>query len=307
MKPTSTRFIGWCPVCQRDIKVRIGRLVHHGYLRPGFGYIVGDCPGVGQEPYETGTGACTHYLNRYVVPTIRDTKHTLAVLNRPEGPPYLAFQDYDGRNWKRDPRSGAPIMVRLTRDEADARAAQLPPYYDWDRTLRIAIDQTESKLEHWQDEKVRTDQLIADWQPKPLRTSEEEITHQEQKKAEREAAKAAARDQKIAGEVSKFQKRIDSAVRNKNSAVLADIYASHKIIEVSGYRMTDAEALELLDRDDVWRAFGLLTDEGYLIKEAQDILHDMTRGKWVARPDRGYDILPFPWPDALGGGIAKTR
>lgn len=27
-------------------------LVHHGYTRPGYGYIVGDCVGTGHEPYE---------------------------------------------------------------------------------------------------------------------------------------------------------------------------------------------------------------------------------------------------------------
>lgn len=28
-----------------------GSLLHHGYQRPGFGFIVGDCYGVGHEPY----------------------------------------------------------------------------------------------------------------------------------------------------------------------------------------------------------------------------------------------------------------
>jgi len=37
---------------QRLWKLRAGALVHHGYLRPGHGNIVGDCPGVGLRPYE---------------------------------------------------------------------------------------------------------------------------------------------------------------------------------------------------------------------------------------------------------------
>ena len=49
---TSTRFTGLCPACQRQVKARDGKLVHHGYQRPGAGYIVGDCFGVGYEPHE---------------------------------------------------------------------------------------------------------------------------------------------------------------------------------------------------------------------------------------------------------------
>jgi hypothetical protein len=44
--------IGNCQVCEHDQKLRGDKLVLHGYERPGHGFIVGDCPGVGELPYE---------------------------------------------------------------------------------------------------------------------------------------------------------------------------------------------------------------------------------------------------------------
>jgi len=46
------KFIGSCQICEGDFKLRNDRMVHHGYKRPGNGYIVGDCPGVHEVPYE---------------------------------------------------------------------------------------------------------------------------------------------------------------------------------------------------------------------------------------------------------------
>jgi hypothetical protein len=45
---------GACPVCFGDYVVygKAPRMVHHGYERPGIGYIVGDCHGVDFPPFE---------------------------------------------------------------------------------------------------------------------------------------------------------------------------------------------------------------------------------------------------------------
>lgn len=37
---------------------------HHGYDRPGWGYIIGDCPGVGYEPWEVGPGVLPEVLRQ---------------------------------------------------------------------------------------------------------------------------------------------------------------------------------------------------------------------------------------------------
>jgi hypothetical protein len=312
----STRYIGWCPVCERDIKVRSNLLVHHGYQRPGVGYIIGDCPSVGYEPYELGTGAAEHYLRTSVVPSTRQARLNLDVLQSPAGPEWLLFADYNvsTRRVTRD-RFGNPNMLRLSRAEADERAAQLPEWerrrYDWDYALQAEIREQSARLEHWNRERHRIERLIAEWRPQPLRTVEEEIQRQEQSRNEREAARTAARDQKITAEVVKIRKRIDSAVRNRNSSVLADIFKSNKLRAVSGWRISRENALALLERDAIWRAFGLLTPSGYLPEAtAANILDRMEWGTPVPPPPGSglrFDYGPFPWPAELGGGVAKTR
>ncbi len=312
MADLSTRFLGWCPVCERDIKVRDNRLVHHGYQRPGHGYIVGDCFGVGYEPYELSKTCCNDFL-RFILSRIKMYADNLRVLESPNGPEYLYFEHYDieTRKYIRD-RSGNTVTIKLTHDAADALAAQLPSYesrrYSWEDVLRTTITQMRSQLDSWDREGKRIEALIEAWRRQPLRTFEEEIQRQEQSKAERETARTVARDAKITAEVVKIRKRIDSAVRSKNSATLADIFSSTKLREVSGYRLTQDQAIALLERDEIWSALGLLTPSGYLTgKEAQALLHDMTYGPWTPKPDRGFDVHPFPWPPELGGGTAKTR
>lgn len=53
--------LGHCPVCEGEFKVRAGKLVHHGYERPGDGMIHGDCFAVGYEPYERSPKGCEDY------------------------------------------------------------------------------------------------------------------------------------------------------------------------------------------------------------------------------------------------------
>jgi len=50
-KTEPTRARGECQICEAKFSMTGGRLGHHGYKRPGCGYIVGDCMGVGHEPY----------------------------------------------------------------------------------------------------------------------------------------------------------------------------------------------------------------------------------------------------------------
>jgi len=68
----SVTTVGTCIVCQREIAVRpiMGEgalhshlLVHHGYNRPGIGYIVGDCFAVAMPPHELSDYAAKAYLD----------------------------------------------------------------------------------------------------------------------------------------------------------------------------------------------------------------------------------------------------
>ena len=54
---------GECQICQRrHILDSRGNLVLHGYQRPGHGYIVGDCFGVGHPPWEVSSDALATWI-----------------------------------------------------------------------------------------------------------------------------------------------------------------------------------------------------------------------------------------------------
>lgn len=65
---------GTCPVCFGDYVVTTivhhkyrattTKMVHHGYQRPGIGYIVGDCHGVGFEPFEVSCEGTKSWLKQ---------------------------------------------------------------------------------------------------------------------------------------------------------------------------------------------------------------------------------------------------
>lgn len=50
--PRDLTNTGTCPFCFRNVKLRKGLIVLHGYKRPGWGEVYGRCAGVGWEPYE---------------------------------------------------------------------------------------------------------------------------------------------------------------------------------------------------------------------------------------------------------------
>lgn len=75
IKASTTENTGTCQICARTQKMLRGRMVNHGYNRPGYGYIVGNCFGVGHEAYEKSKDACETYIERlevYLVNTERN-------------------------------------------------------------------------------------------------------------------------------------------------------------------------------------------------------------------------------------------
>ena len=56
---------GECQICQRrQLLDSRGNLVLHGYQRPGHGYIVGDCFGVGHPPWEVSSDALATWIEQ---------------------------------------------------------------------------------------------------------------------------------------------------------------------------------------------------------------------------------------------------
>ncbi len=78
--------VGTCAICDRLQKMERKRthsghpiMVHHGYRRPGVGWIVGDCFGVGYPPYELSAIACVE-LAKYMTERIAGQKEAIEAI-----------------------------------------------------------------------------------------------------------------------------------------------------------------------------------------------------------------------------------
>jgi hypothetical protein len=96
--------LGTCPCCFRNQKTLKGaRMVHHGYNRPGHGYIVGDCFGVKYPRFEDSCEGTVAY--RDCLQGIRTRKQEyLGQLERQEVESlthsYTANRDPEGNRYK---------------------------------------------------------------------------------------------------------------------------------------------------------------------------------------------------------------
>lgn len=68
---------GTCPACWGNYKLDGGRLVMHGYKRPGFGYIHGSCFGVSYQPAETSKEGLVDVLERLLTPDLEECQDTI--------------------------------------------------------------------------------------------------------------------------------------------------------------------------------------------------------------------------------------
>lgn len=285
---TSTRYIGFCPVCQRQIKVRGGLLVHHGYERPGIGAIVGDCFGVNRPPHELSPQTATDYLRLGVVPRIRGMEQRIRWLGPPGEPDRIEFRVFDRE--KRD-------YVDVLREKSEVSR------YDWDHRLKSLRIQAAHELEYWQGEAKRLERLTDTWQPEPLTTVEEEIARATETRAERARQRQVEREQRMAEALVSLQQRIDSAVRNKRPATLEDLFREgyRKLVDLSGNTLDRDAVLRLVERDHVWRAFGLVRPDGSYLLDWKDVQKAFE--PWS--PWGGHE--PAPFPAELGGGKVKIR
>lgn len=284
----TTRYIGFCPVCERRIKLADGRLVHHGYERPGTGYIVGDCYGVKKPPHETSPETAQGFLDDIILPQLIATERRLAYYRN--DPPTLPFHKQDERGRWLYAENGMPVLEDRRREDV--------PDYDWKYRLRIIIANTENRLRGLEQEADRLRGLIDTWKREPLETVEEEVERTAGVRRARALAAQEKRDRALADAVLRFRARLDSAVKNRSPGPILDIFESHKLRELSRYTISHDEGLDLLERPDIWRAFGLLTDEGYVqAKRESPAWQRLVDMKYGRRPG---DPVP-EWPEALGG------
>jgi len=249
--------------------VRDGLLVHHGYERPGHGYIVGDCFGVGKPPHEVSPELAMAWQARVA----GLVQNAIAALEPPQWPPQ-SIGWWDSRHWWHTlhARPGGDY-VRLSRADIPVRDEQgivRVSMREYESALDSVRRDTELHLSSLEREHQRITALVDTWFPRPLRTLEEEQLATAERKRRSLQERQEKREAKAAELVARYQQRIDSALRTRNANVLLQIYESapSKLRdalaawdpEAKLYRLTKFEAIAMIDRPEAWAALGLPTD-----------------------------------------------
>jgi hypothetical protein len=304
MMAKTTRYLGFCPCCGGTYKVRSNKLVHHGYKRPGHGSIEGDCHGALRTPHELSDELAREF---YAI-VCGWAKSTLkAAVN------VSVAEELFREKWNYD--TGKYEFEKVVKAETGPRT--------WADELAKKADKYKRQLRAEMREVERLHELVFTWEKKDLTSVEEEKAAKRAAKAAREAANANKKAEKVAAQVAKYQKRIDSALKSKNSRTLADIWEQiqRKLPDIDR-NLSNAEALRLVDRDKVWVAFGL---EGMTLSpwRQQDKPEELPLKKMKWRMDRiksntqrsfggGTDHdrkilswLSLEWPPELGGENKK--
>jgi len=301
---TSTRYLGYCPCCNATFKVRDEKLVHHGYKRPGYGFIVGDCMGALETPHELSPELATRYRDA-LTNALTGKEDRLASL--------MKATEITDPHGQYDPKTRKYEPTQLRKGECSE--------YKWEQVWGAAKRSLERQIASYRDEIARVTKLVETWEAKPLTSVEEEKAAKQTAKVEREKAARAKKNERLRVAVEKFQKRIDSAVRNRNSSTLADIWASAqtKLRDIDG-SLDKATCVAMLERDEVWAAFGLAgmvkshwktapneRPEEEPLRRMKDRMDRVKKhyqnwygnlDDWMIRQLKGMSLV---WPESLGG------
>jgi hypothetical protein len=153
----TTHYIGNCQICERDQKLREERLVLHGYLRPGWGHVNGQCPGVGHAAYEHSCEALKAYKAQTEEDLIIVQKH-LADLEAGTVTRLVKYERHRG-----------------SRDELVEYVCGVTEYYQWIRRVDIEKYETKVRADRIGFEIARCVQRIAKWTKKDIRTVKESV------------------------------------------------------------------------------------------------------------------------------------
>lgn len=205
---TATRHIGNCQICEGDFKVHLGTMVHHGYQRPGHGYIVGDCGGVNQLPYEVSCELIKSYkagLETFL------TEKKAALVDLEAGKVTRITTSRQGRNGQIEKK----VFV-----------AGVTSLYTWLDAVSNRTYDLKSTIRQVKFDIERMTKRIADWEPKPIRTVEEEMEKEQVAKNARKAVKDAARAERLAKQAATKAKQ--DALKAKRAAIVEEFQAEFR-------------------------------------------------------------------------------
>lgn len=229
-------------------------MVHHGYKRPGWGHIVGDCMGVHEMPYEQSCDVCKRYLAAIQVQkaNLESYKVSLVAGNVVE----VTFNSYGG-------------LVTVTKDSVQCE-------WEWRHALERKIRDVDLNIEGLRDEITRMDKRVSSWKLAPIKNFEERLEGLEAAKAERQSVMAAKRAERQAAAQAKAERK--AALEARRAAETAKLFAfirelAAKSVPLSSkdqdkVRRAVKKATWLWDRDYApvtaeLQKLGLMDDRGF--------------------------------------------
>jgi hypothetical protein len=145
-KLRSLENTGTCPVCFRNIKLKYGEMVDHGFKVPwGYGGRQGNCFGVGKEPFEVSPKGTEQYIKMMHSQIAADEQ----VVDDMKSGRIEKLPNPRSRDRRR------PDMVQLG-DEG------------YDYALKVAVSQVESGIRSLKRTIPDYEKKVANWAPKPL-------------------------------------------------------------------------------------------------------------------------------------------
>jgi len=226
---TATRHLGHCQVCEGEFKLHNGQMVHHGYKRPGWGSIVGDCMGVFELPYEKSCDICKQY-KASVEGQIERSKATLLKLEAGEITELL-FDSYRGLK-----------VVKKAECKSD---------YEWKDALNRKMGEIKYSIRQMEAEVIRMTKRIEAWVLTETKSFEEKLEEVRVAKAERAAIVAAKRAERAAKEQAKAEKK--AALEARRAAETAAMFdKARELAAQDKPSQKDVEKLHKAIRKATW-------------------------------------------------------
>lgn len=298
-----TRHIGTCGFCQQQVKCPGGELAHHGYKRPGYGYIEGGCPGTKHPPYEVSPETAQIGLDLY-------TRMVTGLKRQKQRHPNTTEM------WI--PKRHSKELVKVVKSETDP--------VEWGRWHRVQGERIDADLRQNERYLKMYEKLVRDWKPAEVTTVEEE----ERKKRERADVvreqrmdryttnrdKTVDRLRKLFDKVRKNERELETARDGKRIAKALEnaSSAANSIYETFGGKpeklqrnypgpISRDEIIADWKMDDVLKHMGLIEGGKYVtIREARDMESLAFRGNsgeqyylW-----KGLDVWKPFWPGWKG-------
>lgn len=151
------RALGTCQICEGEFITRDGKMVLHGYQRPGYGEVIGRCPGVNELAYELSCELVKSYLE--------NTKKWLAGAEKRraelETATYL-------ESYRKSFRTGKMELRSYSIGVSDP--------FVWDEALRKEKVDVDQRIRWMKDDIARLTRRVVNWMVRELRVPPPKVT-----------------------------------------------------------------------------------------------------------------------------------